>query len=280
MINLDRYELDAEPYKRVINNQIKHQKPIMEVVSSGRTILYKLHEPKIIKTKKGKERIEYKTILCANKVSNISLGNIDKESFITFLKDFKFNLNKCLRLNTELWDLKIIYDKSKIGKNNNYWGNINEGDYFYLIDIRSAYWQIAHKIGYISTELFNSYFELDDYKASKRLCFSFLSRTSKATYFGKRFDGSDEDMVIGCNSEFYKNIYDNIRNLLNNLINEVVLLTDNNYLKYNTDGIYITKEYVPVVKKFLKANGILYKTSLCKKISNFEYVLQNQLMKF
>ncbi len=279
MIDYSKYELDTSQYSRIIKNKISNKYNLIEIIVSGRKKLFKiLDEPKKTVSKKGKERIEHKTLICTNKISDIGIGNLKKESFTAFLAEFKRNLHKTIIEKPELLELKIGYNKSKARKDTTNWDKIVDGDYFYCIDFKSAYWQIGYKIGYVSEEMFKSYIGLDDYKSAKRLCFSFLGRNVLANYFSESLIGKMTS--IRCNTNAYKNVYDNVRNLLNNYLYEMVNLTNGNYILYHTDGICVPVEYVNPIKKFLIDNELLFKITICKKLNNSQYSIGNELMKF
>lgn len=280
MKKLSKYELDSISYDKVIHNQINNKNDVLEVIVSGRKKLYKTFNPKVILDNKGKEKTVCKSLLCVNKINNDSIGNITIKSFMLFLAEFKINLNKNLIKNNKLWNLHIDYENSKQKTNIHKWNDLEIGSYFYCIDFKSAYWQMAYKLGYIDERIYNQYINLDDYKSAKRLCFSFLSRSVKGIFHNKKFNDTGKNLVIDCDNSFYRNIYGNVRNLLNNLLLDMVNLTDGNYLYYNTDGIYITKEYIDIIKNYLKNEKILYKMTLCKKINEKQYFLGNKLKQF
>jgi hypothetical protein len=279
MKKLNKYELDSISYNKVIHNQISNNNDVLEIIVSGRKKLYKTFEPKKVIDNQGKEQTVYKSLLCVNKLNNDSIGNITIKSFMLFLAEFKINLNKNLTKNNELWNLHIDYENSKQKTNINNWNDLEVGSYFYCIDFKSAYWQMAYKLGYIDDRIYNQYINLDDYKSAKRLCFSFLSRSVKGIFHNKKVDDG-KILVIDCDNSFYRNIYNNVRNLLNNYLIEMVNITNNNYMYYNTDGIYINKDSVNIIKSFLNDEKILYKTTICKKINDKQYFLGNKLKQF
>jgi hypothetical protein len=285
MRDLSRYEVDNSKYSRIISNQISNKRDLFEVITGKRKSVFRLEKPYIRKDKNGKEHIEYKTLLCTNTITQLVIGKLKKESFVRFLAEVKLNIHRNVIESPELLDLKIDYKNSKQGRNLGYWHSLPDESYFYSIDFKSAYWQMAYKIGYITETLYWNYMNLDDYKVAKRLCISFLGRSVTVNYLGKTFKNEEnfgQPLIITCDNDslYYKRIYKNIRNLLNNYLYDVVRLSNGNFIKYNTDGIWVTKESIEPIKKYLKDNDILFKTTLCKKISSTEFIQSKELINF
>lgn len=262
MQRLSKYEVSETGYQNIVANQILNQKELIEVTIGSRKKLYT--------TKNGE-----KSMLCTNKLDNktVSIGNIKAKSFNTFLAEFKRGLHKAILKNPELIDYEVYFKGVSRKKNYQFFDNIKIGDYFYLIDFNSAYWQMAHKLGYISTKFYKNYILLNDYKKAKRLCFSFLARTIRATY-------STNKEVITCDTTLYQRVYNNIRYLLYNYLIECVKLTNNEYIEYNIDGIIINADKVDIIKNYLKAKDILFKVTECRKLNNNEYMNDYNIVKF
>ena len=187
---------------------------------------------------------------------------------------------KCLyaqfEANSALYGLKIEFKGFSKGKKLDKWKQLQVGDVFYNIDLSSAYWQIAHKLGYITTELFDDYIRLDDYKQAKRYCISFLARKA----FSQRIDSNTGEVTrIECDNMVLNQVYDNIRNELYRSIQEAKNQA-NTCLEYNIDGLSVAKDDVRAVTAKLKELGLVYKISECRKIDDSNYTKGGKIRKF
>lgn len=207
--------------------------------------------------------------------SGIELGDITNRQFTAFLAQFTKNLYAQFAKNERLYYLQINNDCYTRNKNEEYWNTIPIGQYLYNVDLKSAYWQMAYHLGYISTNFYQKYINLDEYKQAKRLCISFLARGNSMTY--QRID--EPDYVIHCNNDVLQRVYDNIRNKLYQSV-QFALDGITDYTEYNIDGITVTaKDLEKVKKRFIKL-GLHYKVCELQKISQTEYIKGNKKRKF
>jgi hypothetical protein len=201
-------------------------------------------------------------------------GNLKNKMFYQFLSAFKRSLYNQIRKNDSLLDLKIDFTGLSRDKNYSVWEKVQNKTIYYNVDLSSAYWQIAFRLGYISKKVFNSYIEKDEYKEAKRYAVSFLARENEMEYF----DGREINQVSCDISSLYQ-IYDNIRNELYKCIQEVKDLTPN-WIEYNIDGIFVLeKDLTKICEKFNQMN-LKYKINECVKVDESEYVFKNQFRKF
>jgi hypothetical protein len=206
---------------------------------------------------------------------SIDLGTLDSKVFHRFLANFNKQLYRQFFKNQNLISLRILHDIQARDKHFDNWDALPIGSYFYSIDIKNAYWQVAHKIGYINTNFFTKYLYNDDYKQAKRYCISFLARTNKKSYVS-----SNGSYTLLCDMGLFNQAYSNVRNLLYKIIYECVESTQNNYLEYNIDGLYVCNTDVKSVKNILKSHGIISKLIECVKVSDTQYSMQNKLRNF
>jgi hypothetical protein len=207
-------------------------------------------------------------------VNKLDLGELKKGQFYSFLGGFNRNLYSRFKHNPDLFSVKINYKGVARSKNYQYWDTLEDGTYFYNIDLSSAYWQIAYRLGYLSDKLFQTYLELDAYKHAKRYCVSFLARKNKMVYTTE--EGKIE---IACDTSVFKNVYDNIRNELYKTIQEALIGIEN-YVEYNIDGVTVMKDDVARVKKAFREEGLKFKVTECRKINDKEYLYGNKIRRF
>lgn len=198
--------------------------------------------------------------------ADLKLGGIDKSRFNSFLGLFNKQLYKQFENNPSLLELNIDFDGLSRGKNNQAWDAMPDGDIFYNVDLKSAYWQIAHKLGYLNTKMYSAYINDDDFKMAKRLCISFLARRNFMLYYLP--DGST--YKIDCDTTALKQVYQNIRNDLYATI-QSNLEQGIEWLEYNIDGITTRTDLEKVCNHFDKA-GLLYKVTACTKLNGSEYL--------
>ena len=204
----------------------------------------------------------------------LQLTGISSKQFYSFLGNFTRNLYGQIKNNTDLLGLVIEFDGVSRDKNYESWDKLKSRTIFYNVDLKSAYWQIAHKLGYISTKFFLNYIDKDEYKEAKRYCISFLARDNEMKYY----DGREID-VVTCNTDCLFQIYENIRYELYKCIAEAMSVTEN-WVEYNIDGITVVKKDLQKICKELDKMNLLYKVNECVKIDKEEFVIKGNIRKF
>jgi hypothetical protein len=255
----DRFKVSENEYNRIYRSIADNNAVIREQIQGSRKTLYA------------------NGVMVAVSVedNSVDLGNISNKDFVSFLAQFTKNLYGQFSNNQQLYYLEIKTDCYTRNKNDDYWHTIPVGQFLYNVDLKSAYWQIAHKLGYINTAFFKKYINLDDYKKAKRLCISFLARSNSMKYQRK----GEPDYIIYCNNAVLQRVYDNIRNKLYQSV-QYALTDITDYIEYNIDGITVTAKDVDAVKKRFSEIGLDYKVSELKKISETEYLKNNKKRKF
>jgi hypothetical protein len=200
--------------------------------------------------------------------------NLSQAKFVGFLASFTRTLYNQFRKNPSLYDLKVEWNGISRSKNENTWNKIKSKETFYNVDLTSAYWQIAFKLGYINKTMFEKYLFLDEYKEAKRYCVSFLARTNSMTYF----DNREVDFVTCETSALYQ-VYENVRHELYNCIDEVKKHVKI-WIEYNIDGISVSEKYLKKTTTKLDSMGLLYKVNPCVKIDKKTYVAKTKIRNF
>ena len=196
----------------------------------------------------------------------LDLGDLSTQRFASFLGHFQKHLNRKLISNPELMTFKVNFNGVARHRNSKVWGTIPIGSHFYNIDLNSAYWQMAHRLGYIDTEFYHQYLELPEYKSAKRFCISFLARSNKKTYY--KPDGTFYE--IHCDTTPLQMVYSNIRKELYRVINGAITGIED-YLEYNVDGVVVLPKDAMAVRNYFKEQGLEYKNIFCVKISDRQY---------
>jgi hypothetical protein len=242
-------EIKPEEFNKLIDIQFKTGRFVKEQTIGSRKNLY----------------LDNKIVATTTHTSNLPIGNITKQQFASFLGAFSRNLYNQLKDNDQLMILSLRFDTITRGSNQKLYKTLENGEIFYNIDLSSAYWQVAHKLGYISDSLFEKYINQDEFKEAKRYCISFLARPNKMSY--SQADGSK--FTIHCDTGVLQNVYSNIRNALYKNIHKAKIGL--NVLEFNIDGITVTKEDAPIVKERLTKMGFIFKSTLCLKMSDGQY---------
>ncbi len=206
--------------------------------------------------------------------SGFDLGGLQNERFSAFLGRFNKQLYKRFRAIPELYNINIQWKGSVSGSDKNIWNKLSVGDTFYCVDLKSAYWQFGFKLGYIDQDFFNQYMYDDLFKVSKRLCFSFLSRGCRAIYHSPK-----RTTEIKCETAPLKKVFDNTRYELYNKISEARLGLKT-ALEWATDAICVLPEELDVLREKFDDLGLIYKTTLCRKLSETEYQHGSKIKNF
>lgn len=248
-----------ENYNNAIRNLISNETPFSERTIGARNSLFV----------SGKIR----AILQPNSI--LHLGSLEKGKFVSFLGNFSKNLYEAVIENPELCFMQIDFNGRARAKNEAVWKTIKDGDCFYNVDLKSAYWQIAHQLGYIKKDFFERY-NTDEYKQAKRFCISFLARRVHCTYF----DGGKSFRLIHCDTTVLKNIYGNIRKKLYICIAKAIESCNNEFIDYNIDAITIKKEQLSNVVKAFTDMGLDIKVTRCLKANNSQYYYGKEARNF
>ena len=265
---LDKFSYDKDYYLKVIDTQFRNGMPFAEQFVGSRRKLYK-----------------FGRFICTNKISELDLGGIKNRQFISFLGTFTKNIYNQFAENPKLYDkqIKFLGNTSKF-KNLDVWRELNEGDVFFNIDFKNAYWQTLRRLGYIDAKFYSRYVLQDEYKKAKRYCVSFLGRSNKVVYHYPEGCGLPYgDYEISCDTSVLRNVYMNVRNEIYNSIYYAMseLESMDNVLGFNTDGIYVVdRKSLDIVKSKLMEMGIIFKSSICKKINDYEYIQESTVRTF
>lgn len=255
--NLDKWSYSETKYKAIINQSKLNPQPFSEQVVGSRRKLYK----------GGR-------FICTIKIdeTEFDLGGIKKSQFAPFLGMFNKTLYGQFASDPTLYDKKIDFLGSlSRGKNVEVWESLKPGDWFWNIDLKSAYWQVCYRLGYINDTLYFKYVNQEEYKKAKRYCISFLARKNKMIY---NYPSLNKSYEIACDTGVLDRVYKNIRNELYNCIAYAMgdLDVNDGWLEYNIDGVsVIGDENCQLVKKRFKAMGLDFKTTLCVKEDDIYY---------
>jgi hypothetical protein len=253
-----KLEVSEEFYKKIMDIQHKNGSVIREHSLGRRTKMFS--DNMFIATKCDSHFLD--------------VGGLSDGKFFSFIGLFNKQLYKQFLLNPNLFFLDVEFQGLSRQKNMDAWDKLHVGDFFYNIDLNSAYWQVANKLGYLNDKMYRKYENLDSYKQVKRYVISFLGRKNKMTY---HIDG--ETYVIECDSEFLQKIYMNIRFCLYNYITDCIKGLDN-WIEFNIDGVVVTNKEVDNAMEYFRSNNLKFKMTECRKMSDTEYLFKNGLRVF
>lgn len=253
-----KLEVSEEYYNEIKDTQFKNGSIVREHTMGSRTKMFS--DNMFIATKCESAALEK--------------GDLTDAQFFSFIGLFNKQLYKQFQINPNLFFLEVEFQGLSRQKNYDAWDKLEVGDFFYNIDLNSAYWQVAHKLGYVNDNMFEKYLNVDAYKQVKRYVISFLARKNKMKYY---YNGDTYN--IECDSEFLKNIYTNIRFCLYNYITQCIVGIEN-WIEYNIDGVVVTNKEVDSVLEYFRANDLKFKMTECRKMSDTEYLYKNRLRIF
>jgi hypothetical protein len=200
--------------------------------------------------------------------------DLSPTKFNSFLASFTKSLYSQIKKNPELFTLNIEFDGISRDRNYKNWSKIKSKTKFYNIDLSSAYWQVAYKLGYISSKMFEKYIDKDEYKEAKRYCISFLARENRMDYYDDR-----EIKTISCDISILYQIYTNIRHELYTIIDDLKSI-NKDWIEYNIDGISVMEKDVSLICDSLDFLNLKYKINECVKIDKVDYYFKGKIRKF
>jgi hypothetical protein len=208
-----------------------------------------------------------KDIATVKPTTQFDLGMIREIDFITFIARFNKQLYRQFVKNNNLYNINIPFSGMARHKNKKRWLELRNEELFYNVDLNSAYWQIAYRLGYLDEKFYRTYLNRYSHKKAKRYCITFLVRKNEMVYHnGKKIH------KITCDNEVFKQMYKNIRHELYNTIHGCLALIGDDYIEFNIDGISVCKRHLQTIKEYFDSIGLDFKTSLCIKKNASEYV--------
>lgn len=256
----NRFEVNQFDYNKLIQIQLENNADIKEQTVGSRRKLF----------------VGNSLLATTCQSANLNIGKITNQMFKVFLSNFNKQLIKQFLSNDALFTQSIAPTIPARSKNQDIWSDVKVGQYFYCVDINSAYWQVAFMLGYINEPFYQKYLRCDEYKQAKRYCISFLARQNKSTYIS---NGCVTNHIT-CDTSLFRGVYENIRHKLYNLVNEMIEAVDNKQIQYNVDAIYVLSENLETVQGVLKRNNLLHKIIECRKVGENEYTYKGKTRKF
>lgn len=216
-----------------------------------------------------------KAIATIKPSTNFDLGMIKESQFVSFIARFNKQLYKQFDLNRDLLSLDIPFSGMSRRKNKDAWFKLKDEELFYNVDLNSAYWQTAYRLGYIEEKFYRTYLNRHSHKKAKRYCISFLVRKNEMIYHnGKHI------RHIACDITVFRQMYRNIRHELYNIIKGCLSLVGDDYIEYNIDGISVCRRHLQIIKEYFDSIGLDFKTTLCLKKNMSEYVMGSKTRVF
>lgn len=259
MLFRNSLEIEDKEFDPTMNVLIKNGSRVSEQLYGSRRILYS--DSQVC----GYSQLDYYLPISEN---------LPSKKFYSFLASFKRSLYSQFRKNNDLLKLRIEHKGMTRDKNFENWNLLKPKSEFYTIDLNSAYWQFAYKLGYISKKVFNTYIDLEEYKEAKRYAISFLARENEMVYH----DGRQIDR-IECDISCLYQVYENIRNEMYKSVESVVNIIPG-WIQYNIDSISVIESDVKKVQEAFESIGLRYKIETAIKIDEMEYCVNGKIRKF
>lgn len=215
--------------------------------------------------KRSKLMVYERMIKTHVKKSGFDLGGLSNEKFSAFIGRFNKHLYKRFRTIESLWGINISWEGGAGGSIPDNWKKMKKGDFFYSIDLKSAFWQLGYKLGYVDQDFFDQFIQDDLYKVAKRLCYSWLARKRKAIYY-------TPSGIVEIKGEIgvIKKVFDNVRYELYNKIKDARSGLET-VIEWNIDAISVLGSELDIVKERFDKMGLVYKVTLCRKLNETEY---------
>ncbi len=172
---------------------------------------------------------------------------------------------------------KIPINNSISVKSNLNYCKLKNYKIFHEIDIKEAYFQIMHILGYISDNIYNKFSHFEEYK--------------QAYIYGITWLQSDEIVREYRNGKLikeynkfrpeYKIIYNNVRYFINDLTDEAMkICTPTGFFKKQVDAIYCDIESSKNVCEFYRDHGIEIKITHLVKYNDTHIIKKGEVKKF
>ena len=116
------------------------------------------------------------------------------------------------------------------------WDTIPVSSCFMVIDIDKFWWHTAYKLGFISKNIFDSFYKEDNYKDVCNISLGRLSRNLSKEYF----KNGKYNYSITCN--YFTDFYNDIRNYSYNLIDSIANKYRSKIIGKQHDSIYFPKD--------------------------------------
>lgn len=250
MNNFDKLTVSSDRYFELREIQIKNGSDIQEQIIGSRKKLF-----------------SHGILLCTTAISNkLDLKGLSTQKFASFLGMFSRSLYAQFHKNQDLFSKKVEFSGFSRAKNKAAYESVKNGYLMYYVDLSSAYWQMAHRLGYLPEKTFNKYMFLDEYKSAKRFCISFLARRNAKQYTSK----TGEKFIVRCEIDIVNQVYVNIRNELYNVIKNSITDIDN-WIEYNIDGVIVPASSLEKIETFFKSENLHYKITECQKLNDKEF---------
>ena len=206
---------------------------------------------------------------------NLHLGEITDRQFKSFLGSFMRGLYRQFDKHPNLIDHEVEFSGLSKGKNRLEFDKIRNHSYYWNIDLSSAYWQIGHKLGYISDTFYQKYIHKDDFKVVKRLCFSFLSRTN-----WREYNVNDQTFTISCDNTIERQVYKNVRKELYKTISGALKIAGDEYIDFNIDAISVTKAKRNEILDYFQDQNLEVKLNRVTKINDLQVEVKGKIRNF
>jgi len=170
--------------------------------------------------------------------------------------------------------------------NRDLFGSLNNGDYFWAVDIDNSYWQGMYKLGILNRSVYDKYYRLHNiYKRIKAMSIGFCSSERKRKYYkdGKiLLDDSGNEYQIKEDKWQWNVVFENVRTWSYNTIFDCVrsLGGRQNVLKYNVDCICFLAKDKQDALLYFRGLGLDFKLILCRKLSDKYYSYDDEIKTF
>lgn len=122
----------------------------------------------------------------------------------------------------------------------------------YEVDLNSAYWETAYKLGLLSDNLYHKGKEVS--KMSRLAAIGTLAKVVKRF----EFDGEKERQLRSKKSKFTEFLWPTICARVGKLMYRCARLTKKDFIFVWVDAMFVKKEALPTIKEILKAAGYAY----------------------
>jgi hypothetical protein len=261
----DEFVKENIKQKKTFNLLIKRDYVVFR--QGNKSVFYSRGKNKITE---GSE-VKKQPVITSNSNNQTSISKQNKS--IQIYSEVRRSFTRYLKNNQ--WEISTVNNNSGSHfQNIHLWEMLEIGTNFSYIDIKHAYWQYAHRLGYVSDELYNKSLK-KEFKKDRNKALACLVSIKDCIYYK---DGERINNITEWNKP-YKTMYDNIRfSVFNDIMELREVIGDDNILQIKIDCIMFLPHCYEQVFEYFRKKKIKHKNRNCKKIMKDLYYFTDDFL--
>lgn len=185
-----------------------------------------------------------------------------------------------------LFDYGVEYGKLPAKKkhtmirlhNKELWNQLPIAERFHAIDINNCWFQMAHRLGYLSEKIYTAWNRQDEYKKVLQRFLPMLSSPQKTFSYER---GQLKSKNVDAMSKGYNILYNNVRAEASKIMFKAVeIVGEHNVIFANTDEIAILSPFRKDIADYFHSINLYAKLTLCQKQADNLYYYAGAIKNF